>query len=338
MRVNITISGFGNVAKELIKLINTKGPQLIEKYNLNLNICCVLTRKGSIYRKDGLMLNEIINKMNNKGELNNYIENNSLHHVNSFPSDMDLLVECTPTDIETGEPGLSYALKAIEQGMNIVFVSKGALVTHFSEIFDKAREKGIEIRYSGATAAALPTLDIYNYSLLGTEINYIEGILNGTTNYILTTMQEKEVSYLEALKEAQEKGIAEKNSDLDIKGIDSACKILLIANNVFGKYSSLKDVNIIGIEHITKEQIRKASEENKVIKLIAGAYRNGDNINIEVKPKLIDKNHYFANVNGRNKAILYSTQEMGDIIAVGGASDPRGTAAALLKDIISIYS
>lgn len=170
-------------------------------------------------------------------------------------------------------------------------------------------EKEIEIRYSGATAAALPTLDIYNNSLLGTEINYIEGILNGTTNYILTTMYEKEVSYLEALKEAQEKGIAEKNSDLDIRGIDSACKILLIANSIYGKNLSLKDVNIIGIEHITKDQIRKASEENKVIKLIAGAYKNRDNINIEVKPKFIDKNHYFANVNGKNKAILYSTRE-----------------------------
>ena len=338
MRVNITISGFGNVAKELIKLINTKGPQLIEKYNLDLNICCILNRKGSIYHKDGLILNEIINKMNNKDELNNYIENNNLHYVNYFPSGMDLIVECTPTDIETGEPGLSYALKAIEQGMNIVFASKGALVTHFSEIFHKAREKEIEIRYSGATAAALPTLDIYNNSLLGTEINYIEGILNGTTNYILTTMYEKEVSYLEALKEAQEKGIAEKNSDLDIRGIDSACKILLIANSIYGKNLSLKDVNIIGIEHITKEQIRKASEENKVIKLIAGAYKKGGNINIEVKPKLIDKNHYFANVNGKNKAVLYSTQEMGDIVAIGGASDPVGAAAALLKDIISIYS
>lgn len=338
MRVNIMISGFGNVAKKLIKLINAKGSQFIEKYDLDLNICCILSKKGLIYNKDGLILDEIISKMHNKENLNKYAEDNSLYYENGFPLGVDLLVECTPTDIETGEPGLSYALKAIEQGMNIVFASKGALVTHFSEIFDKAREKGIEIRYSGATAAALPTLDIYNYSLLGTEINYIEGILNGTTNYILTTMQEKEVSYLEALKEAQEKGIAEKNTDLDIKGIDSACKILLIANNVFGKYSSLKDVNIIGIDDITKEQIRKASEENKVIKLIAGAYKNGDSINIEVKPKLIDKNHYFANVNGKNKAVLYSTQEMGDIVAIGGASDPMGTAAALLKDIISIYS
>lgn len=135
------ISGFGNVAKELIKLINIKGPQLIEKYNLDLNVCCILNKTGLIYNEDGLILNEIISKMHNKENLNKYAEENSLYYANGFPLGIDLLIECTPTDIETGEPGLSYALKAIEQGMNIVFASKGALVTHFNEIFHKARKR-----------------------------------------------------------------------------------------------------------------------------------------------------------------------------------------------------
>ena len=162
-------------------------------------------------------------------------------------------------NIENGEPGLTYVLNAIDSGMDVVSVAKGALVHSFQEIKQHSEKKGTRLKYSGATAAALPTIDIGEYSLAGSTITKIEGILNGTSNFILTSMNESNLSFEEALKIAQEKGIAEANPGLDVKGFDSACKLLLLSNSLLGTNYSLKDVKITGIENLSKQDMERAS-------------------------------------------------------------------------------
>ena len=150
-------------------------------------------------------------------------------------------------------------------------------------------------------------------------------------------MNEEDITFEEALKEAQRKGIAETNPILDVSGSDSACKLLLLTNSLMGTEHMLTDIYIKGIEHVTKQQIRNAKEQNKFIKLIASAYKDQDGkVTLKVEPYEIDKDHPLANVNGTEKGITFFTDTMGQVTTIGGASNPRGAAAAALKDIINI--
>ncbi len=178
-----------------------------------------------------------------------------------------VLVECTPSDLRTGEPGLSYLMAALEKGWHAVAASKGALVLRFKELIGLARQNGVQLKFSGAVAAALPTLDVGIRSLAGADVLGIEGILNGTTNFILTRMGEGMDSE-QALREAQDKGIAEPDPTLDIDGWDTACKLLLICNAVMRTDFSLGEVQVEGIRGISHELVIKAGQLGKAIKLM----------------------------------------------------------------------
>lgn len=151
-------------------------------------------------------------------------------------------------------------------------------------------------------------------------------------------MYGEDITFEEALKEAQHKGIAETNPALDVSGSDSACKLLLLTNSLMGVEYTLTDIHIKGIEHVTKQQIRNAKEQHKIIKLIASAHKDEEgNVNLNVEPCEIDKDHPLANINGTEKGITFFTDTMGQVTTIGGASNPRGAAAAALKDVINLY-
>lgn len=248
----------------------------------------------------------------------------------------DILIECTNSDIHTGGDGLKYIINAIKRGMDIVMVSKGALVTNFNKIMELAKMEKVNIKYSGATAAALPTMDMGYYSLAGAKIKSILGVLNGTTNYILDRMDEDNISFDDALREAINKGITEKENSMDIDGIDSACKLLILSNSFMNTKCGLEQINIKGIRDISREDIKEAKNEGKIIKLLSKAHIKDGNVILEVCPEKIDKNNILAAIKNTNKGIIFNTDIMGEICVLGGASNPTGAAAAALKDIINI--
>ncbi len=247
---------------------------------------------------------------------------------------VDVVIEAGVSDVETGGLSLEYAKKALEQGIHVVFVSKGALVHSYQELNQLASENNAEIKLSGATAAALPTVDVALQSLAGTEIELIQGIFNGTTNYILTQMEQNKVSYQEALKQAQEKGIAEPDPTNDVEGFDTASKILILANAVMDADLTIEDIEIKGITHITAEQIESARENGQVIKLIGTVKREDNQIKAVVKPEKLSAEHPLASVNNSEKGIYLVTDTMGELTVTGGRSDPKAAAAAALKDTI----
>ncbi|MBE7103657.1 homoserine dehydrogenase [Bacillus cereus] len=337
MRIQVVLSGYGTVGKEFVKLLNEKYLYINEIYGIDLVASGVIGRNIAIHNEEGLQIKDLLKYGSGSAAIEKYIEH--------YPEDRGtiningtVLVESTATNLKNGNPGKQYMKQAIENQMDIVAISKGALVTAWSELNEAARISGSRIRYSGATAAALPTLDIGQFSLAGCNIEKIEGILNGTTNYILTKMYEANVTFEEALKEAQNKGIAETNPTLDVSGSDSACKLLLLTNSLMGIENTLADIHIKGIEHVTKQQIQCAKEQNKLIKLIASAYKDDDgNVSLNVEPNEIEKDHPLAKVNGTEKGITFFTDTMGQVTTIGGASNPRGAAAAALKDVINLY-
>ncbi|MGP7817071.1 homoserine dehydrogenase [Niallia sp. 01092] len=332
----VIITGYGTVAKELVKLLNEQANRLVNTYHAYYKIVGIIGLKGMIYEEEGIDLQVLLTYGKGSKALDQYAKRKGL----SFQQPVykgDVLIECTPTDLETGEPALSYITNALTAKMHVVSVSKGALIHALPQFKKIADTNHCEIKYSGATAAALPTLDIGEFSLAGCQITSIEGILNGTSNFILTSMSEENVSFDHALKIAQERGIVEANPDLDIKGLDSACKILLLANGLLHTQLTLKDISIEGIENVTKADIQYAKIKGNEIKLIASATVKEGEVTVKVAPVVIHPENPLIHVKGTNKGILFHTEEMGTICCLGGASHPKGAAAAALKDMINLF-
>lgn len=325
-KINIVLAGYGRVGQAFVRLIQEKQNFCISQYNLQIRIGVVLNSRGGLtpdpdkngfegfpYWKSGLSVREALESQ-----------------------EPGIWVDCTPSNLQDGEPALSYAHQALDRGWHVVTANKGPLVVDFDSIRKKAEKKQLSLGMSGATAAALPALDVAIHSLAGSEIHRIEGILNGTTNYILTRMGEGE-GYPSALVEAQQKGIAEPDPSQDVGGWDTAAKILIITNATFGHSFTLEDIHVEGITNIPLELREKAKETGKVIKLIGRFVQNGNGQHLETRLSLIDPSHPLYGVDGAQKGITFITDTMDSVTVRGGKSDPTGAAAALLKDIINIY-
>jgi len=236
-----------------------------------------------------------------------------------------------------GSPGyLGHSIGVAPDGTVVVAASKGALVVDFKNLQAKARAKKLSLKFSGATAAALPTLDVATISLAGAKILGFEGVLTGTTNYILSRL-EQGLSFEEALKDARARGIAETDPSMDIDGWDTACKVLLLANASAGTEFVLDDLEVEGIRAVAAKDLAAARAEGNALKLLGRLYEEGGRFKADVKIQAVPSSHPLFRLTGTNKGIVFRTDTMGSIAVTDGKSDPRGTAAAVLKDLINIY-
>jgi len=238
--------------------------------------------------------------------------------------DHEIMVEATPTDISTGGIGLSYIRKAFESGRHVVTSNKGPLVVAYSELCGLARKNDLYFRFEATVGGAMPAINLSNETLAGNRIISIEGVLNGTCNYILTRMDDEGVSYEHALGEAQELGIAEADPSADVDGIDTAAKIVILANSVFG-------MDVTGITKITPESFKLAKEEGHTIKLI-GEIREGV---LKVAPKMVPRNHPLS-IGGTFNLASIQTELAGRITIGGIGAGSVETASAILSDILWI--
>jgi homoserine dehydrogenase len=340
--VKIILCGCGGVGKEFLQLLADRGEELGAKYDLQLIVMGAADWKGAALADsdEGLPVAELVTYLKDGNEVQNFptFGKEGLTGAEIIAQgNADVIVEATPTDLKDGGVAKAHVFGAIEQGMDIVSANKGPFVLFYEELFKRAKAKGVGLHISAATAAALPTLDVGLTCLAGTRVLSAEGILNGTTNYILTQMYVNGTAYDVALKEAQKLGIAETDPSYDVEGKDSANKTLLIANRVFGQTLSLSDVSVQGITEVTPEDIEEARKIDKIIKLISEVKVEGDSFKLSVSPKALDKTHPLASVNGSEKAISYDTDTMGGITVMGGKSSPVGAAAAMLKDLINAF-
>ena len=204
--------------------------------------------------------------------------------------DADILVELSLTNLKDGEPGLSTIRAALARKMSVVTANKGPLVLAFQELTALALEKDVNLLYSATVTGGLPTLNIGTRDLGTTVIDRFEGVLNGTTNYILSRMSEGQ-NYADALKHAQEIGMAEADPTLDVDGWDAANKLVIVANAVLHRPTVLKDLSVTGIREVTPDNLREADEHRQVIKLIAAAEKIGKGYRLSVAPTRLDKTH-----------------------------------------------
>lgn len=313
--------GYGSVGKALIKLIYER--------KLPIEIKYILKSDGGIFNKQGIKLDEIVDK--NIKDHSNWIDNLSFSNI--IDEEIDCLVDLTSTNIKTGEPALSFIKSALIKGINVVTGNKGPILLEYKNLKSIAEKTGAYLGIGCTVGGALPSISCGKYDAAGAKIESIKGVLNGTTNYILNAMKCENKTYEESLEHAKEIGIAEKDPSLDVEGYDTAIKTIILSNALMGSDLSLEDAEIEGITNVTLEDIKEAVGEGKKIKLVGQAFCNEGEIKVQVKPMKLDESSPLFFVEGKNKGVLYKTDILGDITVIGGASSPRNAAAAILRDI-----
>jgi homoserine dehydrogenase len=250
----------------------------------------------------------------------------------------ELLVDVSPTNLTDGEPGMGCTRWALAHGLHVVAANKGPLVLAFDELTSAARAKGLSLLFSGTVAGGLPTVNIGRRDLAGSGVTRVEGIFNGTTNYILTRMEQEQISYQEALQGAQQAGIAEADPTLDVDGWDAANKLVIIANSVLRRPTRLGDLQVQGIRNVTPADLKAARLAGQVIKPLAVAEWQGQDYTLRVGPVALDRDHPLARTGMWDMAVVYHTDYMGVISAVIEEKGPVPTSAAVLRDMINVYA
>ncbi|MDM8010887.1 MAG: homoserine dehydrogenase [Parasphingorhabdus sp.] len=325
-RYNIAIAGYGGVGKAVAKLFLARRARYRELYKADVRLIAVCGSNAGLMNLEGLEASAPPLQAGLTGQ----------DFLNAAP--VDILIEAGPTDFSDGGPGLGYMRDALARGRHIIAISKGALVVDGKGLRTLAATSGAQLKVSGATAAALPTIDLLQFNLLGSEVSRIEGILNGTTNYLLTEMMERDMSFADALHQAQQDGIAEPDPSFDVDGWDTACKMVIIANFGLGAELSLGDLTVSGIAHVTPKQLAEWRHEGRVPKLIGHISRTDIGWSGGVELRTYAADEALSLVRGKNKAIWIDTTEMGEIFVAGGASGAGATAAAALKDLEHILA
>ena len=333
----LAITGMGNVGRRLLELIDRKRELAASRFDIELIIAGICDSSGAVLNPNGIDIAEAIATKEKKKGICTLQSGVAGMKTAEFMQSVkaDLLVELTPTNLKDGEPGLGAIRTALTKGQHVVSANKGPLVLAYSELAELAKSKNVRLLYSATVTGGLPTLNVGMRDLCATSINRIEGVLNGTTNYILTKMAEGQ-PYSDALKQAQEIGMAETDPSLDVDGWDAACKLVIIANAVLRRPTTLGDVSVQGISGVTMHQLQKAASENQVIKLIAIAEKKNDDYEFSVKPTSLPRSHRLATINSGMMGVIYNTDINGEMFLCIDESDPYPTAAAVLRDIVHI--
>lgn len=342
--VRIALGGFGGVGKAFVRLAAEKHQELSDRYGVNLAPAFVFHSRGYADKTSWLELAELAqDTAASLRDLPGYhsVPGGSTGLVNKLAEGgYDVLVEATPTDLKTGQPATDYLLAALQSGAHGVALNKGPLVCQWDTIKKAVKRSGCQIKVSGATAAALPTVDVGQLCLAGARVTGIRGIINGTSNYVLTLMAHQGLTWQEALRKAQDLGIAESNAQNDISGFDAAAKLVIICNVLLGGQWTLSDVSVTGITAINHQDVAAAMKQGCPVKLIARAEPSdlpGD-WRLSVAPENVPSSDPLSAVSGTEKAICFTTDTMGTLLIAGGASSPMGAAAAALKDILHLFA
>jgi homoserine dehydrogenase len=339
MHFKLAFIGFGTVGQGLTEILLEKKDMLAEKYDFNYIIVAISDiMKGSVYDKNGLDMSKILDLVKTGKKLDEYPTGvkglDSLATIKK--TNADTIVEVTYTDVKTGEPAITHIKTALGAGKNVVSTNKGPVVKQAVKLLKMAKSNNAHYGFEGVVLAGTPALNLARFSLAGNKINGFKGILNGTTNYILTRMEEG-MSYDNALKKAQELGYAEADPTGDVEGLDALGKVVILSNVVLGKNIGWKDVERKGITEITKEDVEKAKAEGKRWKLIGSAEVQPDgSVKAKVWPEKLPLSDPLAGVNEAINALTYHTDELGPITIVGPGAGRRETGFSLLIDLLEI--
>jgi homoserine dehydrogenase len=338
MKLNLSFIGFGTVGKGLAELLLKKEAELKKRYNFEPKVVAISDKlKGSIYKSDGIDLKELLAIEVKTGRVDSYpAPSKGLNSLATIAdTNAEVIIEVSYTNLQTGEPALTHVKTALANRKHVVTTNKGPSVFSLRGLEEFAEKNGVSFLYEGTVLSGTPVFSLLRDGLRGAKIEAIEGILNGTTNYILSQMEEGK-SYEGALKDAQAKGYAEADPTGDVEAWDATGKIVILANKLLGGEMSVAEVARKGITSITPDDIGKAKSEGKRIKLVARAWKEEGEIKAKVSPERLPLSNLLANINGPTNALTLSTDVLGKVTIVGPGAGKLETGYALLNDLLEI--
>ncbi len=313
--VRIGLLGFGTIGSSVYRLIQREHDQILEGTGVDLQVARVLEIDPSKQPEDvpdGL-----------------------------FTTDFNAIVDDPSIDIVVeviGGTGAAFDFldAAMRKGKNVVTANKQLLASRGEALFTLAREERRHLRFEAAVAGAIPIIKVMRESMIAAGLKTVNGIVNGTTNYILTRMYNNEGDYAEILSKAQELGYAEADPTADVGGADAAAKMAILGSIAFHSRVTLADVAYEGIENISLDDVRYAKDLGFAVKLIGAARLIEDRVSVRVFPALVPVDHPLAAINGSNNAVFLRGDEIGEIMLMGPGAGGVPTATAVVSDIVSI--
>ncbi|OYT27080.1 MAG: homoserine dehydrogenase [Candidatus Altiarchaeales archaeon ex4484_96] len=327
-KISLIIVGFGVIGAGFARILHEKKDYLRD-LGLEYKVVAVCEKEGSIISDEGIDLGDVLRLADGKklAQHSGWTKKKSMQVLDEVKA--DIVLELTPGDVKRGEPGYGHIKKALSGGMHVVTSNKSPIALHYGELKRLAEENNLKLRYEAAVGGAIPLLNLRDKCLKINEIKSVYGILNGTTNYVLSKMVEEGISLENALDEARELGIAESDPSYDIDGLDTALKVVILANNLLGRDVSFEDIRVQGIRDITSEAVQLAIKHGYVIKLIGDVGRG------EVSPRLIPVEHPL-NVSGSLNAVLLDSDVAGELTLIGYGAGARQTASSIFSDLTEV--
>jgi homoserine dehydrogenase len=336
MKHRIALVGFGTVGQGLAEILLEKREELQTRYDYEFDIVGISDIAwGTAYNPDGLDITVMLAAAKEKKKFSRDLKDwDALTMIKE--SNATVVCELAFTDLKTGEPAISHCKAAFETGKHIVTSNKGPAALAYRELRDMAAKKGVRFMIEGTVMSGTPVLNLTEGPLAGCQIKAARGILNGTTNYILTQM-EGGMSYEDALKKAQELGYAEADPSGDVEGYDARGKVTILANVVMNTSLKIEYVSCKGITQITLEDIDKAKKAGSRWKLIGSVKKEGDKITAAVAPEMLPQSHPLAGVMGAANAITFTTGLLGEVSVVGPGAGRTETGFSILTDLLRIH-
>lgn len=313
--VKIALLGAGTVGSGVVRTLSMNADMITGRSGTHIEIKRILVRDAKKHRPEteGIALTDNFDEILNDAEISVIVE------------------------VMGGlRPAKEYMLRAMEAGKHVVTANKDVIAEHLSELYAAAGANGVDFLYEASVGGGIPIIKPLKECLTANSITEIMGVVNGTTNYMLTKMTEKHVSYDAVLRRAQEKGYAEANPSADVDGLDAARKAAILASLAFDTIIGFEDVSVEGISHITEDDIEYGLNLGYVIKLLAVGRNTEEGIDVRVHPVFLPKTHPLASVNGVFNAIFVRGNVLGDAMFYGRGAGSLPTASAVVADIIEI--
>jgi homoserine dehydrogenase len=327
MQVKIAMLGFGRVGRALARLLIGKAEVLRREYDLSVTVTGITTHShGLAIDPAGLDLSAALRLVEAGGKLDALHQGAPVHDMQAFITSCpaDLVMETTWLNPRTGQPATDYVRAALSAGRHVVTANKAL-----------AKEKDRGFFFESTVMDGAPVLGIGREALLATTVQRIRGILNSTTNSILTSLEEG-LTFDEAVARAQQIGVAEADPSTDIEGWDASVKIVVLANVLMGADLRPADVDRKGIGGVTGDEVRAAVEASERIKLLCEAYRVGDEVRASVRPVRLPLSDPLSQVRETSSAVMFQTDTLHELTIFEGNSDPTTTAYGMLVDMINI--
>lgn len=339
MDVRLAITGFGNVGKGLATLLAEHDAEYEQTYGIRILLTGVADRGGAVVSHDGVDPREVLGAKESTGSVSGAPGGVAGLAGPDFleKADAHVLVEAASTNFEDAEPGWSYIQDGIQRGMDVILASKGALVLHWPELMEAAGNRGVRVLFSATIGAPLPILELADRVLPGNKIQQIEGVVNATSNQILSSMAEG-LSYEDGVKRAQEIGIAETDPTLDVDGWDAAAKAVIIANAVLGARLRLADVNRTGIRGIDRLELEEARLGGAAIKSVARVVREGGAVRAEVRPERRPLADPLGGLRNDEMGVVFQAHPLGAMTSTARSTAGGGivTALTVLRDLFNL--